>query len=114
MSGGSFNYLCYVEDHFGADEIFKRDSDLEDMKKALTALVNAGCSSTSLRDTRLLIECMAEMRKELTMRLKQLSPVWKAVEWERSGDWGMDRVVEAMNQYAIEHGSVIKLVDSDE
>lgn len=111
MSGGSFNYLCMVLDVHGTEELFRREVDLAEMAYTLHQISG---TSAAWRDTKQVIERLASIRRELDAIVKPLEPVWKAVEWERSGDWGMDRVVELISVYAVEHGSSIKLIDSGE
>lgn len=81
MSGGSFEYLCLwdVETH----------ACLEDMAFALSE------GSPERTET----EAIATAIRELNDRIRKVSDVWKAVEWERSGDWGEDQMMRAIADY---------------
>lgn len=91
MSGGSFNYLYRAT----TDELLNRLYDLEDMADALA---HDGFVDAAKETYGVLYDCRAfEARMEA--HTQRLAPVWKAVEWERSGDWGHDQVAVVVNRY---------------
>lgn len=81
MSGGSFDYLCYwtVGEH----------QCLSDMAHALSE------GSPERTET----EAIATAIEELNDRIRKVSDVWRAVEWERSADWGEEDVMQAIADY---------------
>ena len=82
MSGGSFDYLCYAD-------IGDTPDQLEHM---LNELDNLGYASIAAGRTRLIIELLRLANREA----ETLRPVWKAVEWWRSSDWGEAEVKAAI------------------
>lgn len=94
MSGGSFNYLC---DQDAADILGNRVRD-DLLAMALTLQTRpdgaevADATFAVLQDAR-------ESLLRLQPLIDQLRDVWKAVEWTESGDWGEERVSEAISDY---------------
>jgi len=80
MSGGSFNYLCYVE----VDALLsgERDESLHDMVDALRA---HGAEDAAAETERLLAICEGQ-RARVTARLERLADLWHAMEWWQSCD----------------------------
>lgn len=93
MSGGSFNYLCHTWD---LPDLITKQSDLEDMSKALAAL---GYAKDAARETEELLVILRQWEVQAGVRLDRLRDVWKAMEWWRSCDWGEDDLREALAEY---------------
>ena len=91
MSGGSYNYLC----HCDAEDIFAKTKDIQDMASRLSELgyVDAATETESI----LLVRNNYVSRMQA--RLNRLTPIWKAVEWYDSGDWGKESIEEEVNKY---------------
>jgi hypothetical protein len=96
MSGGSFDYLCFVS---SADELAQKREALERMADELAALSYA---RTAAAETQRLVDALIRIDVRLEAGDK-LRDVWKAVEWWRSGDRGEDAV----------RGAVRALEDAD-
>lgn len=94
MSGGSFNYL-YVK---GLSDLLLADpSDLDRMAEELEDL---GFLAKPVADrTRALQERIIEVDREVNAEIEALAPMWKAVEWWRSMDWGKDQVMVALGEW---------------
>jgi len=94
MSGGSFGYLCYKE----ADELFSSGPrrELASMIEALSEIPNA---EDAARETAELEALLKRTLFRVEAMQKRLSPVWRAVEWWHSCDWGPDQVQEALDAY---------------
>ena len=97
MSGGSFNYLYSKE----AEEWLSGNLDetAEDMRAELTEL---GYDDAAKAVGEILARGM-EIRRaiddDLGTRTWRLRDVFKAVEWYRSADWGLDRVKDAVEDW---------------
>ena len=85
MSGGSFNYLC-------RQDLVPARGEVENM---LVALREYPESAAAVRQTELVIEHM----NAIATLQSSLGEVWKAVEWNHSGDWGSDVVSEALAEF---------------
>lgn len=91
MSGGSFDYLCYCE----ADELHNRITDLESMKQSLICY---GYEDVA-KDTQRLIEYIKSAQITIGTLRDMLEPVFHAVEWYESGDYGKERMIEELEKY---------------
>ena len=91
MSGGSWDYLCYKD----ADEIFQYEDLLE---KMVDRLSREGFEDVA-RETHELVCIMRQYRVRANTIINRLSPVWRAVEWNDSGDSGQERIIAAINEY---------------
>jgi len=87
MSGGSFNYLCFVD----ADRIGERIKDLERMEMRLMEL---DCPEASGATGAILV-----MLKALQVQIDRLSGVWQAVEWIDSGDYSEGQIEKANEEF---------------
>jgi hypothetical protein len=92
MSGGSFNYL-YAAD---LEDFINREGDLERMRDELIALGNA---EDAVRETDEIILMLRQFRVLIETRANRMSPIWKAMEWWRSGDSGEEAVTIAIEKY---------------
>ena len=86
MSGGSFNYLCH-QDSPGREMVGK-------MAEAIRSYGDENHSPArhAAEDTLRIIALL----EEVDVWKERLRDVWKAVEWHRSGDWGVEDVWEAI------------------
>lgn len=92
MSGGSYDYLCYAD----AANLFGRVYDLTRMAERLAGLPYAVDAATDTYDLLAILRTQ-EIRIEAAIR--RLSPVWRAVEWWDSCDYGEDQVQKAIAKY---------------
>ena len=97
MSGGSFNYLCFVD----ADDVPNRLSDLDDMAEALRV---AGYLDAAEETLRLKMETERYIF-HTQLRCSRLCEVWKAMEWWHSADSSQDAVESAIVEYRLEQDS---------
>lgn len=91
MSGGSWNYL-YCKD---IDEIMTSVEDLQDMSDRLVTL---GYTDIA-QDTQRLVEYIRSASIRIETLFEALSPVFKAVEWFDSGDWGEETLNNEILKY---------------
>lgn len=92
MSGGSYNYL-YCKD---PDQIIDEQAELERMSSRLAGL---GYAVDAARETEELILIIRQFKNRVGTRIDRLSPVWKAIEWWDSADWGEEEVKAALAKY---------------
>lgn len=90
MSGGSYNYLCFME----PDQISQHYADLAAMRDAL-----ADDYPDAAKETETVRLIWNQFEVLMRARLDRLSPVWKAVEWTHSGDTGPDAIKDAIAEY---------------
>lgn len=93
MSGGSWNYL-YCKD---VDELMNGSSTelLQDMADRLNS---AGFKDVA-QDTQRLVEYIKSASIRIETLFETLSPVFKAVEWLDSGDWGEETLNNEILKY---------------
>lgn len=93
MSGGSWNYL-YCKD---VDELMNGSSTelLQDMADRLNS---AGFKDVA-KDTQRLVEYIKSASIRIETLFEALSPVFKAVEWFDSGDWGKETLNNEILKY---------------
>lgn len=93
MSGGSWNYL-FCKD---IDELMNGSSTelLQDMADRLNS---AGFEDVA-KDTQRLVEYIKSARIRIETLFETLSPVFKAVEWFDSGDWGEETLNNEVLKY---------------
>ena len=93
MSGGSWNYL-YSKD---TDELMNSSTIelLQDMSYRLVALRYEDVAE----DTQRLVEYIRSANIQIETLFKMLSPVFKAVEWYDSGDWGGETLDDEIWKY---------------
>ena len=91
MSGGSFNYLCYAN----MPELIGRTADMEDMEQYL---IQKGYTDIA-RDVRRLIEYCLSAENRIEVLFEQLQEVFRAVEWNVSGDIGDESLIEKLEKY---------------
>lgn len=96
MSGGSHNYLCYVE----MPDIIGRTNDMEDMEKTL---IEKGYVDIA-KDVRRLIEYCKSAEVRIGVLFGQLEKVFHDVEWYHSGDIGYETLIERLELYRKEGG----------
>jgi hypothetical protein len=93
MSGGSYDYLCWVQD---LEEVNAKRAQLREMADRLAAL---GYAQDAAAETEELLVLLQQWEVRAQVRVKRLAQVWKAVEWWDSGDWSEDQVREALGEY---------------
>lgn len=92
MSGGSYNYLCYMD----IDTIFNETRELESMIDRLSGL---GYAADAAREAYELLLTIRQSQVRIEALLQRLSGVFKAVEWWDSADWTEKEVKEALRTY---------------
>lgn len=123
MSGGSYNYLCYkMEEGDGLTEFFEyRHQVIDDLKELLAAVearqdvnnrpierwdraTEKWVAMTDDERSRFLVaigaalacvESMAKRVEAVQADMRGLAAVMHALEWKRSGDWGVDNAAAA-------------------
>lgn len=93
MSGGSWNYLYSKE----IDD-FMQYSNIETLEEMADYLNQNGYEDVA-KDTRRLVEYIKSAKIRVETLFEMLSPVFKAVEWYCSADWGKDKVDKAIEEY---------------
>ncbi|MET7687962.1 hypothetical protein ABZT06_08275 [Streptomyces sp. NPDC005483] len=93
MSGGSYNYLCYMQD---LEDLQSHRHDLEEMASRLAGL---GYAQDAARETEELLLLLRQWETRAAARVQRLADVWHAVEWLDSSDSGEDGVREALAKY---------------
>lgn len=93
MSGGSWNYL-YCKD---IDELMNYSS-VETLQDMVDRLNSAGFEDVA-QDTQRLVEYIKSARIRIETLFEVLSPVFKAVEWFDSGDWGEETLNNEVLKY---------------
>ena len=91
MSGGSLNYLFVRE----PSDLFERIEDLEEVEHELLSRGYADIA----RDVRRLIEYIQTAENRIEVLFCQLRDVFKAVEWNLSGDSGDAALERVLEQY---------------
>ena len=92
MSGGSYDYLYCKE----VANLFENDEILQAMADRL---LDIGAGSLAARDTGSLLVELEHIRLRFELIMERLSPVWKAVEWYDSKDFGESDVRAAIEKY---------------
>lgn len=98
MSGGSFNYLCYVQDL--SDLMDHRYGNLKDMQASLAKLEE---SKKEAEDTQEIIDLIEEFDLKMQEKVESLRGVWKATEWWFSGDSGKEEFLAAIEKRKERH-----------
>lgn len=93
MSGGSWNYL-FCKD---IDELMN-GSSTELLQDMVDRLNSAGFKDVA-KDTQRLVEYIKSARIRIETLFEALSPVFKAVEWFDSGDWGKETLNNEILKY---------------
>ncbi|MEI5032392.1 hypothetical protein RB201_04125 [Streptomyces sp. S1A(2023)] len=93
MSGGSYNYLCYVSD---LEDINGKRHTLREMADRLAEL---GYAQDAAAETEELLVMLQQWEIRAQVRAKRLADVWKAIEWWDSCDSSEDAVKAALTKY---------------
>jgi hypothetical protein len=93
MSGGSYDYLGTVYD---LDGLLQKRHQLDAMRDRLAGL---GYAKDAAMETEELIRTLRQFEVRLEVALKRLQPVWHAIEWWDSCDWGEDAVKRTLDEY---------------
>lgn len=91
MSGGSYDYLCFKD----TDDLFNFRHQLHNMRDRLTDMGYMDAA----KETESILLILDQVEVRLQARLDRLSPIWHAVEWYDSNDWGKESVEEAIKKY---------------
>lgn len=97
MSGGSFNYVCYKVDD--ETQIFEALPELRNMETRLRSYGKHDAADEVLT----FIATVETAQRRLRRLGKRIAPLLEAVEWWQSGDCGVDRVDDVMEQLAGKH-----------
>lgn len=95
MSGGSYDYLCYVED---LQDLLNKRRALEEMAERLGTMNDKefpGVTAVA-SETYRIITFLQLWDTHISARIDILKPVWKAVEWRDSYDWSDKEIIEAL------------------
>lgn len=93
MSGGSLGYVYSKE----PEELLEQ-SNLEYLQHTEERLLKLGYIDIA-RDVRRLIEYSISARNRIDVLHDQLRDVFRAVEWELSGDYGRDDLIRVLEKY---------------
>ncbi len=93
MSGGSWGYLYSKE----IDDLMQY-SNIETLEEMADYLNQNGYEDVA-KDTRRLVEYIKSAKIRIETLFEMLIPVFKAVEWHDSGDWGKDSVDKSIEEY---------------
>lgn len=91
MSGGSLNYLCYKE----PTDLFNYTDDIAYVEDYL---LRKGYKDIA-QDVRRLLEYIYSAEVRIGVLSRNLKPVFHAVEWTMSGDYGDGTLREALERY---------------
>lgn len=94
MSGGSYNYLCYKDAH----EILSWEGESE-LKRMADRLSELGYADDAAQETYSLLLQIRQSRNYTSSVIDRMSDVWRAVEWNDSGDSNEDSIREALEKY---------------
>ena len=92
MSGGSYDYLCFME----FDKII---DNLDLLDKMAERLIELGYIAAAMETYKAKNEVEAAMVRYEAHK-ERLENLWRAVEWYDSGDWGLEDAKEAYIEYA--------------
>ena len=93
MSGGSWNYLYLKE----IDDLMN-GSSTELLQDMVDRLNSAGFKDVA-KDTQRLVEYIKSASIRIKTLFETLSPVFKAIEWFDSGDWGEETLNNEILKY---------------
>lgn len=93
MSGGSYNYLCFKD----GEELFEYGR-LHDLENMASRLIELGYEDAAKEVLHMKYTIQQSLVRVQVMK-DRLEDVMKAVEWNDSGDSGIDRVEEAIKKY---------------
>ena len=93
MSGGAYNYVCFMD----ADELIghQKNDDLKDIMKAFRKYGHPKIAD----DIKELMDLAEEMGEELSKRIESLTEVMRAVEWYESGDTSKKQMIDEFWKY---------------
>lgn len=91
MSGGSFDYL-YTQP---AEELLNSTQTLTAMARQLEDI---GASDVAMA-TEQIVAYVEHARRQIEARADLIRPVWKAVEWECSGDTSRENTEKVLAAY---------------
>lgn len=93
MSGGSFDYLFSKE----TAELLE-DYNIGNIEEMADRLMQSGYKDVA-KDMQRLAEYCKSANLRISVLSEELSDVMHAIEWCASGDWGEDRIFNAVEKY---------------
>lgn len=93
MSGGSYDYACFVSD---VEDILSKRSDIEQLCERLEGIPYA---SGPAGDLRALLNEVNELNSKAEKTLSALAGVMKGIEWWDSCDWSERQFREEVEEY---------------
>jgi len=92
MSGGSYNYLCYMQ----ASDLFSEQVTLQNMADDLAEL---GYANDVAKETEQLLLTVRSSLNRIKAMQERLEPVFHAMEWWKSCDSSEESLKEALKEY---------------
>lgn len=92
MSGGSFNYL------YNKTEVSELLQEVDNMEQIRAELIVKGYLDVA-EDVRSLLTRICIAKRDIEFMAKELSPVFKAVEFYCSADAGLEEISSAVEAY---------------
>jgi len=99
MSGGSFDYLCFKEADAWVGMQCSREA-----QSMIDALIAAGAEDAA-KETQTILAIADGARVRLEALIEHIGPVWKAMEWWKSGDSGEDSFEAALAKWRAEEAT---------
>ncbi|MFE5392524.1 hypothetical protein [Bacillus thuringiensis] len=93
MSGGSYNYLCFKDEH----EMFEYGK-IEDLEAMASRLIELGYKDAAKEVLNIKYTIQQSLVRVGVMK-ERMNDVMKAVEWYDSSDSGIDAVEKAISKY---------------
>jgi hypothetical protein len=93
MSGGSFNYL-----HTKDADAWVRQQCSTEAESMTDALIAAGAEDAA-RETQVILAIANGARVCLEALIAHIAPVWRAMEWWKSGDTDQHEFEKALAEY---------------
>lgn len=91
MSGGAFNYLCFVE----PGDLIGHREELQDMAESLDKYGYPDIA----QDTTKLIQKLDEINDLIEQEKEALEDVFHAVEWYESCDYNKEQMIAVLERY---------------
>lgn len=92
MSGGSYNYACFIE---GIDDL---RSKREDLRRMVDDLYELGAEDVAA-DLDSLLALADSVDRRIQARVQRLWDVMHALEWWKSGDYSEGQFRDAVHDY---------------
>lgn len=108
MSGGAFNYLCYME----ASELLNSKEELTSMVGSLRKYGYPDIAEDAIELIRKIEEVKKIMGAADEYR-ESLEDVFHAVEWYESADYSKETMLEVLEEYRVKHKEDINDISSN-